>query len=406
MAKSTDSKDQSKELRRPGDSTREREIRETVERMISQGRTVGVRTQRGPQRKTLLLLLGGIGLLLAVAIGLLIGIAVSDDKSAVTASAATADPRATAPAPTIEQAKGIKFEKYQWPDPALPKIPAGPVKKFRIDVFEHVTQVHADLAPTRVWSYGINGEFLRGTGGSPPMVVTQGDKVQIDLVNGGSMKMDVVMPHSIDFHSAEVAPNKAYATILPGKTKRISFIAKHPGAFMYHCATQPVLMHTGAGMVGMMIVKPKNLAPVDREMWFTQQEFYIGQPGEDANFQKMQAKNPDVIAFNGFGDQYATKPITVERGEKIRMWLLNAGPSIWSAFHVIGTVFDRTVIEGTTGRSVQTVNLAPSQGGWVEFTLDEEGKYPFVTHAFGDMTKGALGVLATKGAPKSGGGGH
>ena len=28
------------------------------------------------------------------------------------------------------------------------------------------------------------------------------------------------------------------------------------------------------------------------------------------------------------------------------MYVLNAGPSIWSAFHVIGTVFDRTVVEG------------------------------------------------------------
>ena len=87
------------------------------------------------------------------------------------------------------------------------------------------------------------------------------------------------------------------------------------------------------------------------------------------------------------------------------MYVLNAGPSVWSAFHVIGTVFDRTVIEGTAGHDAQTVNLAPSQGGWVEFTLDEEGAYPFVTHAFGDMVKGALGVLTTPNAPE-GAGGH
>ena len=70
---------------------------------------------------------------------------------------------------------------------------------------------------------------------------------------------------------------------------------------------------------------------------------------------------------------------------------------------MIGTVFDRTVIEGQTGHDAQTVNLAPSQGGWVEFTLAQEGTYPFVTHAFGDMVKGALGVLATTHAPKAAG---
>ena len=66
------------------------------------------------------------------------------------------------------------------------------------------------------------------------------------------------------------------------------------------------------------------------------------------------------------------------------MYVMNAGPSIWSAFHVIGTVFDRSVVEGVVGRHAQTINLAPSQGGYVEFTLDEEGNYPFVTHAFGE----------------------
>jgi uncharacterized cupredoxin-like copper-binding protein len=141
---------------------------------------------------------------------------------------------------------------------------------------------------------------------------------------------------------------------------------------------------------------------VDKELWITQQEYYIGQPGGDADMAKMQAKKPDVIAFNGFGNQYKDAPISVRKGERVRMYVLNAGPSIWSAFHVIGTVFDRTVVEGTEGRSAQTINLAPSQGGWVEFTLDEEGTFPFVTHAFGDAVKGAIGVLKTPKAPTAG----
>ena len=182
------------------------------------------------------------------------------------------------------------------------------------------------------------------------------------------------------------------------------FVAKHPGVFMYHCATQPVLMHTGAGMVGMMVVKPKNLAPVDKELWMTQQEYYIGEPGKIADMAKMQAKKPDVIAFNGFANQYKDNPIAVKRGERVRMYVLNAGPSIWSAFHVIGTVFDTAHTDNGIAHDVQTVNLAPSQGGWVEYTLDEEGTYPFVTHAFGDAVKGAIGVLKTAHAPAAAGG--
>jgi nitrite reductase (NO-forming) len=315
---------------------------------------------------------------------------------------AVADPNAVVKAPSLADAKGVAFEKYERPDPTLPAPPAGKVKKFRVEVYEHVTQVAPDLAPTQVWSYAINGVEHRGTGVSEPMVVTQGDKVSIELVNGGSEKMNVKMPHSVDYHSSEIAPNKAFKSISPGATHKFTFTADHPGVFMYHCATDPVLLHTGAGMMGAMIVKPKNLPAVDRELWMTQQEFYIDKPGGVADQRKMEAKRPDVIAFNGYANQYKEQPISVRKGEKIRMYVMNAGPSIWSAFHVIGTVFDKTMVEGQAGAHAQTISLAPSQGGWVEFTLDEEGNFPFVTHAFGDMTKGAVGVLHTDKAPVPG----
>ena len=328
-----------------------------------------------------------------------------DSDQSSTTQPTVAQPAAAGAAEGTTQESGApysgKVEAYERPDPTLPAPPAGDVKKFRVDVLEHVTKVSADKPATRVWSYGVNGTLYRGTGASPPMVVTEGDKVEITLVNGASEAMDVRMPHSIDFHSSEVAPNEAFKTVDPGETHKFSFVAKHPGVYMYHCATDPVLMHTGAGMVGMMVVKPENLAPVDRELWLTQQEFYIGEEGKDADPAKMAAKQPDVLAFNGFAAQYKDQPIEVKKDETIRMYVLNAGPSIWSAFHVIGTVFDKAVSDNGVAHDVQTVNLAPSQGGYVEFTLDAEGSFPFVTHAFGDMVKGAVGVLATDGAPKA-----
>jgi nitrite reductase (NO-forming) len=321
--------------------------------------------------------------------------------AANTPAAAPAAPAADAPAPSIKDAKGIDFEKFEKVDPTLP----APVTKVDVDVLQHVTQVSKDLAPTEVWSFAVNGTYHRGTGVSTPIVVEEGTTVKFSITNGTDKSMQVDLPHSLDFHSAEVDPGTRYADLQPGESMKYTFEAKHPGVFLYHCATQPVLMHTGAGMVGMMVVKPKGLPAADRELWVTQQEYYIGKPGGDADMAKMTAKKPDVIAFNGYANQYKDNPITVKRGEKIRMWVLNAGPSIWSSFHVIGTVFDKTVVEGTTGHSAQAINLAPAQGGYVEFTLDEEGTYPFVNHAFGDMVKGSLGVLQTENAPQ-GGGGH
>jgi uncharacterized cupredoxin-like copper-binding protein len=158
-------------------------------------------------------------------------------------------------------------------------------------------------------------------------------------------------------------------------------------------------MHVGNGMAGMMVVKPRNLPKVDRELWITQGEYYLGKPGAPADMAKLKAEKPDVIAFNGYANQYKASPITVAKGEKIRLYVLNTGPTKWSAFHVIGTIFDKAVVENTAFHSSQTMNLAPSQGGYAEFTLDQPGNYPFVTHAFGDMVKGAAGILHTKGAP-------
>jgi nitrite reductase (NO-forming) len=303
------------------------------------------------------------------------------------------------PAPTLADAKGIKFEKFQPVDPTLPAVPPGAVKHFTVGVDQHMVQVSPDLAPVQAWTYTVNGKVYKGTAASPPIVVNEGDRVSIKFVNGASKAMHVNMAHSIDFHSAEVAPSKYYVDIAPGKSETINFVAKHPGVFMYHCATQPILMHTGAGMTGMMVVKPRNLAPVDKEVWLVQNEFYIGQPGGLTDMAKVNAEKPDVLAFNGYANQYKTDPITVKKGERIRAYVLDAGPSKWSAFHVIGTVFDTTHIEGVVGHDSQTINLAPSQGGWVEFSLDQEGNYPFVTHNFGDMTKGAAGMFHTTGAP-------
>jgi uncharacterized cupredoxin-like copper-binding protein len=351
-------------------------------------------------RTWMIFAIGGVALVAIIAIVFgVVALAQSDKEPASTAASSTQAPAAITAAPTLADAHGMPYEKFQPVDPTLPAVPAGPVKKFTVGVMEHIAQVDPKLAPVQAWTYTVNGLAYRGTAASPPIVVNQGDRVQIKFVNGGSKAMGVDMAHSIDLHAAQVAPNKYYVDIAPGKSETFSFTAKHPGVFMYHCATQPVLTHTGTGMTGMMLVKPRNLPPVAKELWITQQEFYVGKPGGIADQAKLVAETPDVIAFNGYANQYKIDPIAVPAHKPIRMFVLNAGPSKWSAFHVIGTVFDTTDVEGVVGHDSQTISLAPSQGGWVQFSLEEAGNYPFVTHAFGDMTKGAAGMLHTTGAP-------
>lgn len=60
--------------------------------------------------------------------------------------------------------KNVAFEPFQRVDPTLPAVPPGPVKHFRVEVYQHVTKVSPEEPPTEVWSFGVNGTFYRGTG--------------------------------------------------------------------------------------------------------------------------------------------------------------------------------------------------------------------------------------------------
>jgi nitrite reductase (NO-forming) len=165
-------------------------------------------------------------------------------------------------------------------------------------------------------------------------------------------------------------------------------------------------------MVGMMIVEPKGgLEPVDQEFAFVQSEWYLGPQGEPASLTKAAAAAPapDYVVFNGVANQYLDNPIQIETGKTGRALSLDAGPSIDSSFHIVGTIFDRVIKEGielergNAGNwGSQAVDLSPAQGAIVEFQMAEDGLYPIVTHAFNFVGRGALGVFqAGDGDPKS-----
>jgi nitrite reductase (NO-forming) len=63
---------------------------------------------------------------------------------------------------------------------------------------------------------------------------------------------------------------------------------------------------------------------------------------------------------------------------------------------VVGGIFERVFEDGSQANpliGVQTVDVPVGGGSIFEVRLKEPGDYPFVTHAFADATKGAVGVL-------------
>jgi nitrite reductase (NO-forming) len=205
-------------------------------------------------------------------------------------------------------------------------------------------------------------------------------------------------------------------SIDPGDELVYEFEAKYAGVYMYHCGTSPALMHIANGMFGMIIVEPADGLPeVDHEFAFVQSEWYLGQQGATIDIAKASegAPSPDFVVFNGVANQYADHPIEVGVGETVRAFVLNAGPSIDSSFHVVGTIFHEVtkegihLQEGNEGNwGAQAVDLSPAQGAIIEMRFDEDGLYPIVTHAFNFVGKGALGLFKAGDGGEAMEGGH
>ena len=242
------------------------------------------------------------------------------------------------------------------------------------------------------WTFG-------GTVPGPVIRVKVGDTVRVHLINPATSQL----AHSVDFHASQVAWNDEMTSIKPGEDKIYEWKAPYAGVWMYHCGTSPALHHIANGMYGMVIVEPKGgLEPVDQEFFLVQSEWYLGPQGEPVSLTKAAAAAPapDFVVFNGVANQYKDHPLQVGTGERVRFFVLDAGPSVDSSFHIVGTIFDRVIkegvelVRGNTGSwGAQAVDLSPAQGSIIETTTAEDGLYPIVTHAFNFVGRGALGLL-------------
>src|SRR5690349_549431 len=137
----------------------------------------------------------------------------------------------------------------------------------------------------------------------PTVRVRQGDSVDFTLVNHAAM------PHSMDFHAAQIAPNKFYVNVMPKDSIHYRFVAEVPGVFMYHCGTAPVAAHIANGMYGALIVDPAVPRPKAAEFVFVQSEFYLtpksaADGSVSLDWQKLLGQAPDHIVFNGMASQY------------------------------------------------------------------------------------------------------
>jgi hypothetical protein len=151
---------------------------------------------------------------------------------------------------------------------------------------------------------------------------------------------------------------------MPGDSLRYRSVARVSCAFMYHCGTAPVAMHIANGMHGALIVDPARPRPKAKEFVFVESGFDLG-----------SSPRPTAPA------------VWIGR----RSFSLGSAHSTWSAESSSGSSrMDRRRVRWSASR--RSTSLLGG-GAIFELRLREPGDYPFVTHAFADATKRAVGAL-------------
>ncbi len=294
----------------------------------------------------------------------------------------------------------------------LKPLDPSPVKTVRLDTTHKIIEI----APGVKFSAWTFGDQVPG----PTIRARVGDKIRFSMTNRSDEPVPGVrltaapMMHSMDFHAAMVSPQDKYRSIAPGQTIEFEFTLNYPGVFMYHCGTPMILEHIASGMYGALVVEPRAGYPTKagREYVVVQSEFYAKQQNPKAkgdaaklyvlDGERLRASQPTHTVFNGVHNGMVTNPLPAKPGERVRLFVLNVGPSKTSSFHVVGTIFDRVWMEGNPDnqfRGMQTVLLGSSNSAIVEFMIPEEGSYIMVDHHFANASQGAIGLVSTAAKP-------
>jgi nitrite reductase (NO-forming) len=139
----------------------------------------------------------------------------------------------TSVVPGSSPSSDARFRRY---DPVLPPLSAERTLRLQWRALEAPVRISADTV--------VAGWTFEGDIPGPIVHCCVGDTVEFTLTN------ESVVPHSMDFHAAQIDPKVAFRSVTKGQSVSFTFKPRWAGAFMYHCGTAPVLMHIGSGMYG------------------------------------------------------------------------------------------------------------------------------------------------------------
>jgi manganese oxidase len=220
----------------------------------------------------------------------------------------------------------------------------------------------------------------------PTIRATEGDRLRINFVNGGSH------PHTIHFHGIHPAEMDGTALpenggeVQPGEIFTYEFDAEPFGCHLYHCHAVSLKRHIHKGLYGAFIIDPKEGREAAREFVMVMNAF-------DTNFDG----GNEVYAVNTVGFEFANRPIPIKVGELVRIYLVNILEfDPLNSFHLHANFFDY-YDHGTnltpTLQKVDTIMQVQGQRGILEFRYKFLGKFMFHPHVSEFTELGWMGLF-------------
>jgi nitrite reductase (NO-forming) len=266
-------------------------------------------------------------------------------------------------------------------------------KTVKIELTVKETQVPIDNEGHTVlgWTY-------KGQVPGPLLRATEGDTIDFTLINDAANQKS----HSIDLHDARTDVLGPFAPIKPGEKKSFTFTVDNPGIYFYHCGADPMIQHIARGMIGAFIVDPKDASAMpkaDREYVLIEHQMF----DNPEDVKAMMANNWKKDAFNGVPFKYdpvhdtnATQTLEAKPGERVRIYLVNAGPNEFSGFHPIAGIWDKVYPSGNPKNALtamQNYTVAPGDAAIFDIISPVEGANALVNHSMRAALSGAIAVL-------------
>ncbi len=254
------------------------------------------------------------------------------------------------------------------------------------------------------WTYN-------GTVPGPTMRMTEGDHVNITLINPSTNKH----AHSIHMHSIHPGSMDGIGgpggMVAPGQRFTYSFIAQPYGLYPYHCHVDPVVTHENRGLYGMMIIDPVKHREKMKEFAMLMNGYDMNYTHENKQYglPPLDKANPthlldggdaphdnQIYTVNGVAFVYKDHPIKLQAGEKYRIYLVNMLQfDHVNSFHVHGMMFNY-IPGGTTDKPSyknDIVTLSEANRGIIEFKTNYPGQYMFHAHNAEFTDKGWMGFF-------------